>query len=127
MKPLPEPRRPRIRYPEYVRIRVLIGFESQFPGESGRTRTGLRTPVALVCMVLLALLAFVQVTHLHSSQTDADQCPICIVMHSAAPVTVAPVVVVLVPLGAPAPQAEPLTIARRPESSLFIRPPPAGC
>jgi uncharacterized membrane protein YqhA len=104
-----------------------MGFGSQFPGASRRTRTGLRMPVALVCVVLLALLAFVQVTHLHSNQTDADQCPICIVMHSAAPVTVAAVVVVLVPLGATAPQAEPLSIVRRPESSLFIRPPPAGC
>jgi hypothetical protein len=103
----------------------LIGFGSHSAGES-RTRTGIRVPVSLVCVALLALLAFVQVTHLHSNQTDADQCPICIVMHSAAPVAVAAVVVVLVPLGAHAPQAEPLSIARRPESSLFIRPPPAG-
>ena len=104
-----------------------MGFQSQLPGGSRRIRTSLRMPVALVCVALLALLAFVQVTHLHSNQTDADQCPICIVMHSAAPVTVAPVVVVLVPLGAPAPQAEPLSITQRPESSLFIRPPPSGC
>jgi len=83
--------------------------------------------VALVCVALLALLAFVQVTHLHSNQTDADQCPLCIVMHSAAPVTPAVAVVVFVPLGAPAPLAEPLSTTQRPESSLFIRPPPAGC
>jgi len=78
-------------------------------------------------VVLLALLAFVQVTHLHSNQTDADQCPLCIVMHSAAPVAVAVAAIVLVPLGTPAPQAESCPIAHRPQSTLFIRPPPAGC
>jgi len=104
-----------------------MGFESKVSGERRRARTGFCTPVALVCIALLALLAFVQVTHLHSSQTDADQCPVCTVMHSAAPVTVATAVVVLVPMGAPAPQAEPVTIAQRPQSTLFIRPPPAGC
>jgi hypothetical protein len=83
--------------------------------------------VALVCVALLALLAFVQATHLHSNQTDADQCPVCVVMHSAAPVTVAAAVVVVVPLGAHTPQAEPRPISQRPQSSLFIRPPPAGC
>jgi len=102
----------------------LIGLKAQF---SRRTRTGFRIPVALVCIALLAVLALVQVTHLHSNQTDADQCPLCVVMHAAAPVAVAAAAVVLVPLGSHAPQAEPFSLALRPRSSLFIRPPPAGC
>ena len=36
-------------------------------------------------------------------------------MHSAAPVTVAPAVIVLVPLGSPAPQVEPLSIVFHPD------------
>jgi hypothetical protein len=92
-----------------------------------RFRSGFRAPVALVCVALLALLSFVQVTHLHSDQTDADQCPLCVVMHSAAPVAVATPTVVLVPVGAPAPQAEPVSVTQKPQTSLFIRPPPAGC
>jgi hypothetical protein len=107
--------------------RVLIRFKTLFCGGEGRASSRFRAPVAWVCVALLVLLAFVQVTHLHSNQTDADQCPLCVVMHSAAPVTVATAVIVLVPLGTPAPQTEPLSVAQRPESSLFIRPPPAGC
>lgn len=105
----------------------MIGFGSHFRTGKRRTSSGIRVPVALLCVVLLAVLAFVQVTHLHANQADADQCPLCIVMHSAAPVTVAAAIVVLVPIGAPAPQAEPRFIAHKPQSSLFIRPPPAGC
>ncbi|MGB6743926.1 MAG: hypothetical protein WBE38_09715 [Terracidiphilus sp.] len=104
-----------------------MGFGTHFRRGIRRTSSGLRVPVALVCVALLAIMAFVQVTHLHSNQTDADQCPVCVVMHSAAPVTVAAVVVVLVPLGEYAPQAEPQSVTHKPQSSLFIRPPPAGC
>lgn len=106
----------------------MTGFRAYFRSGNRRTRTGLRVPVALVCVALLALLALVQVTHLHSNQTAADQCPLCVVMHSAAaPVALAVAAVVLVPLGMTAPQTEPLILALRPRSSLFIRPPPAGC
>ncbi|HEX4031415.1 MAG TPA: hypothetical protein VHX20_13680 [Terracidiphilus sp.] len=105
----------------------MIRFRTHFCSGNSRASSRLRVPVALVCVALLVLLAFVQVTHLHSNQTDADQCPLCVVMHSAAPVTVAAAVVVLVPLGTPAPQTEPCSAAHRPESSLFIRPPPTAC
>jgi hypothetical protein len=40
--------------------------------------------VTAVCFILLALLAVVQVAHLHSNESDADHCPLCVVMHSAA-------------------------------------------
>jgi len=76
---------------------------------------------------LLATLAFAQVAHLHSNPTDADHCQLCIAMHTAVPVAAAAVVVVLVPLGASAPQADPIVVVRQPQSRLFIRPPPVSC
>jgi hypothetical protein len=78
-------------------------------------------------VVLLAFLAVVQLPHLHATQNDADHCPLCVVMHSAAPATVAVAAVVLVPVGAPAPQIEPITVSKKPQIRLFIRPPPSGC
>jgi hypothetical protein len=49
---------------------------------------------SLLCVLLLSLLAFVQVAHVHPAASDADHCSICVAMHSAAPVAVvaAPVV-----------------------------------
>jgi hypothetical protein len=72
------------------------------------------------------LLAVAQVAHLHANQTDADHCQLCIVMHSAAPAAAAAAVIVMVQLGAPASQAEPVVVARQRQSRLFIRPPPAS-
>lgn len=107
-----------------------MGFGAQLRRGRRRRNSSRRMPVVLVCVTLVALLAlltFAQATHLHSNQTNADQCPLCIVMHSAAPVMASAAAVVLVPLGASSPQVEPLTAAQKPLSSLFIRPPPAGC
>jgi hypothetical protein len=83
--------------------------------------------VAAMCLILLALLAVAQVAHLHSSATDADHCQLCIVMHTAVPMAVAAAAVVLVQLGASAPSAEPILIARQRQCRLFIRPPPVSC
>ena len=83
--------------------------------------------VAMVCLVLLAMLAVAQVTHLHSSQSDADQCQLCIVMHTVVPVLAAAAVIVIVQLGASTPQAEPIVVARQRQIRLFIRPPPSSC
>jgi hypothetical protein len=80
-----------------------------------------------VCLVLLALLTVAQVAHVHATETAADHCPLCIVMHSAAPVAVAAVAVILVRLGLSAPVAavrEAISPYWHP--SLFIRPPPLG-
>jgi hypothetical protein len=80
--------------------------------------------VVLLCLALLALLAFVQVAHVHSD-TDADHCSLCIVLHTtAAPVAAAVLVIVLVLFEAVAP-----VVAIRPrgilwQRQLFIRPPP---
>ena len=83
--------------------------------------------VAVMCLVLLALLAAAQVTHQHANSTDADHCQLCIVMHTLVPTVAAAVAIVLVRLGTSASQAEPVTVVRQRQSQLFIRPPPASC
>ncbi|MEI9969912.1 MAG: hypothetical protein WDM87_15290 [Terracidiphilus sp.] len=83
--------------------------------------------MAIVCLVLLAMLAVAQVTHLHSSDTDADHCQLCIVMHTVIPVSAAAAVILIVQLGASTPLAEPIVIARQRQVRLFIRPPPTCC
>lgn len=95
--------------------------------EKLHTRSGSWPVVTVVCLVLMALLTVVQVAHLHATESDADHCPLCIAMHSAAPVAATAAIVVLVHVGAPTPQAEPRSIVRRRQTKLFIRPPPAGC
>jgi len=80
--------------------------------------------VVVLCLVLLALLAFVQVAHVHS--VDTDHCSLCIVLHAAAaPVAAAVLAIVLVLFEAVAP-----VVAVRPLGilwyrQLFIRPPPS--
>lgn len=88
---------------------------------------GLLPAVAMVCLVLLTMLAVAQVTHLHSNDTDADHCQLCIVMHTVVPVAAAAVAIIVVQLGASTPQAEPIVVARQRQIRLFIRPPPASC
>ncbi|HTW61357.1 MAG TPA: hypothetical protein VMD55_06065 [Terracidiphilus sp.] len=82
---------------------------------------------AVVCLVLTAFLAVMQVPHLHTSQSEADHCPLCVVMHSTAPAAPAVAAVVLVPMGAPEPQAEPILAPKKQPTRIFIRPPPSGC
>ncbi len=82
--------------------------------------------VAVVCLVLLAMLAVAQVAHLHADQSDADHCQLCIVMHTVIPVAAAAAVVVIVQLGASAPLPEPILIAHQRQIRLFIRPPPVS-
>lgn len=81
----------------------------------------------MLCLTLLALLAVVQVAHIHSLESDADRCSLCIAMHSAAPVAVAAAAVVLVIMGTAAPVAEARATVRYWRPKLFTRPPPAGC
>ena len=81
----------------------------------------------VVCLVLLALLAVVQVAHTHPLVSDADHCPLCIVMHAVAPVAVAATVILLVQVGTPAPVLEARAILRHWHPTLFTRPPPSVC
>jgi TRAP-type C4-dicarboxylate transport system permease small subunit len=81
--------------------------------------------VVLVCLALLALLTFIQVAHVHSVNTDADHCPICVVLHAAAPLTVAAAIIVLVQMQAFVTQVEVRPVRSQGQRQLFIRPPPA--
>jgi carbon starvation protein CstA len=104
----------------------LTGLKSVF----GRKRgiwPGTLPAIAMFCLVLLAMLAVAQATHLHSSDTDADHCQLCIVMHTVIPAVATAAVIIVVQLGASIPQADPIVVARRPQVRLFIRPPPASC
>lgn len=91
-----------------------------------RAKPGALSAAALLCLLLLTLLAVAQVAHVHPVDTDADHCPLCIAMHSAAPVAVAAAAVVLIEVERATPAYEPLSIARPWHPQLFIRPPPAG-
>ncbi len=104
----------------------MTGLKTIFRGKRG-VWPGFLPAVAMVCLVLLATLAVAQVTHLHSNDTDADHCQLCIVMHTVVPVSAAAAVVVIVQLGASTPQVEPIVVARQRQIRLFIRPPPASC
>jgi hypothetical protein len=98
--------------------------------ESDRKRVGERKPWAmratsLVCLLLLTLLTFVQVAHVHPAASDADHCPICVVMHSAAPVSVVAAAIVFVRASAPVPVPVAHSVARVWHCTLFNRPPPS--
>ena len=81
---------------------------------------------AFLCLALLALLAVVQVAHMHPLDRDADHCSLCIAMHSAAPVALMAAVVVLIRMGRPAPVVEAHVVVRHWHPKLYTRPPPAG-
>lgn len=80
---------------------------------------------AFMCLVLLALLTLVQVAHTHPAGNDADNCQLCIAMHSAAPVEVTEVAELLIPIGAPPPIVEVRALHQYWHHQLFIRPPPS--
>jgi len=107
----------------------LTGIQTFLRGNSRSKdcrKTGSLPVVTLVCLLLLTLLAVVQVAHVHQVDTDADHCPLCIVMHTAAPVAVAAPVVVLVHIERKVPAFEAHTVIRSWHAQLFTRPPPAG-
>jgi uncharacterized membrane protein YqhA len=104
----------------------LTAFQAYFRGDS-RSKPRAFGAAALLCLVLLALLTMVQVAHLHPLESDADHCPLCIVMHSAAPVALAAALVVMVKIATRAPVFEPLAVVRHWHPDLYTRPPPAGC
>ena len=68
-----------------------------------RARPRAYARVVLVCLALLALLTVIQVAHVHAVDSDADHCPLCIVLHTAAPVAAAAVAIVLVQIESVAP------------------------
>lgn len=82
---------------------------------------------ALMCLALVVLLTTIQVAHVHPLNSDADHCPLCIVMHTAAPVEAITAVIVLVSFGTATPLAEAHAVVRHRHPKLLIRPPPACC
>jgi hypothetical protein len=82
--------------------------------------------VAILCVLLLGMLTAVQVAHFHSNQTVADHCPLCVSVHSAAPVAAAALAsIFLVQIGRSAPILEQQFVAHRRDTRLYTRPPPA--
>ena len=102
---------------------MLRGFQAERRKNSRSKPRGFAV-ATVVCLVLLALLAVVQVAHTHPLNSDADQCPLCIVMHAVAPVTVAAAVITLVQVGRPTPVFETRAVIRTWHPTLFTRPPP---
>lgn len=81
---------------------------------------------AVLCLVLVALLAFVQVAHFHITETDLDHCPLCLVLQTAAPVAMAAALILLVEISRRTPRYERVAAISRSCSRQFIRPPPAS-
>lgn len=79
---------------------------------------------SLICVLLLSLLTFVQVAHVHPAASDADHCSICVAMHSAAPVAVVAPPVVFTTGIAPVPVPVVPAVVRRWHYTMFNRPPP---
>jgi ABC-type phosphate transport system permease subunit len=92
-----------------------------------RGKSTVLTVVAILCVALLGVLAAVQVAHFHSNETLADHCPLCVSLHSAAPVAaVVAAAILLVQIGRSTPVLEQQFVPRRRNSKLYTRPPPAG-
>lgn len=92
-----------------------------------RTKPSGYAALLLVCLALLAILTVAQVAHTHANSSDADHCPLCIVMHTAVPVVAAATVVIAVEAEVAAPVLEVREVARHWHPQLFTRPPPTGC
>ena len=104
----------------------MTGLQADF-GRERRPKLFALPRVTVLCIVLLALLTVVQVAHVHPFDSDADHCPLCIAMHTAAPVAVIATVVVLIPIETTASVFEPRAVVRHWHPKLYTRPPPAGC
>lgn len=103
---------------------MLTSFQ---PRSNGRRRAPLSVfaVAAFVCLALLALLAVAQVAHTHATNTDADHCQLCIVMHSVVPAAAAVALLVFVRVAAFSPVVQLAPVPRRWHAKLFTRPPPA--
>jgi hypothetical protein len=83
--------------------------------------------VVVVCLFLMALLTVVEVAHMHPyDNKDADHCPLCIALQTAAPVAVAAAIVVLVRFSTATPVYVPRVAVQNRHIRLFTRPPPLG-
>ncbi|MGA2050960.1 MAG: hypothetical protein ABSG96_24955 [Terracidiphilus sp.] len=93
-----------------------------------RPKTKALVVASVVCLLLVALLAVLQVMHSHAVESDADHCPLCIAMHSVVPVVAMVAAAILVRLGRTSPVLVQTRVALRYwHPTLFTRPPPAAC
>lgn len=104
----------------------MTGLQTDFR-RIGRRKPRAFGAAAFLCIALLAMLAVVQVAHMHPLDQDADHCSLCIAMHSAAPVAVMAAAVMLIKMGSLAPVVEARAVIRHWHPKLYTRPPPAGC
>lgn len=100
-----------------------MGLRREQQETGGRKKWAVRS-TSLICLLLLTLLTFVQVAHVHPAATDADHCPICVAMHSAAPVSVLVVAVTFTRVSEPVAVPVVRPVARVWHYTLFNRPPP---
>jgi hypothetical protein len=105
---------------------VLTALQTDLRGSRRREPRAFGV-VGFVCLALLALLVVVQVAHMHTCESEADHCSLCIAMHSAAPVAVLAAAVVLVRIGPAAPVVEARAVVRHWHPKLYTRPPPSAC
>lgn len=89
-----------------------------------RARPRAYAVIVLVCLALLAMLTVIQVAHVHSVDTDADHCPLCIVLHTAAPVAAAIIAILMVQIETVTPVVVVRPVRIIWHRQLFIRPPP---
>lgn len=78
----------------------------------------------MLCLALLALLSVAQVAHVHALESDADHCPLCVAMQSAAPVAMMVAVIILVRMGSPELLVEARPLVRHWHPKFYTRPPP---
>lgn len=105
----------------------MTGIRTHLSSDRQPKHAAFRVAV-VVCLVLVALLAVIQVTHVHSVDGDSDHCPLCVAMHSLVPLVVMVAAVVLVRIGAASPVSlETRAIIRYWHPTLFTRPPPIAC
>ena len=105
---------------------MSTGPKQQLRRKRGQ-RTGYLPAAAVLCILLIALLALIQVVHEHPIGEDTSHCPLCVMQHSAAPVTATVAVVVMVRMETVTLVFKPRALTRYWHPKLFTRPPPAGC
>jgi hypothetical protein len=112
-----------IQYPCILKAKIV--FATFHPrNRTHRQRPRAFVAVAIVCVILLALVSVVQVAHSHQGVSDSDHCPICLMIHAAAPVLTAVALIALVQIATTAPVLVPQTVTRPWHAQLFTRPPP---
>ncbi len=92
--------------------------------QPGKNATAFQRAATLFCIFMLSLVVFVQVAHVHPLDSNPDQCPLCVVMHSAAPVATVAAVVVVTHASTPIAPVVLVPVTRLWHYTLYNRPPP---